>query len=293
MHHDPSLSASLLLALLLLGAAAAEAQTSAAELESRLNADPRAGLMEVLDAADARWRDVRSFRALLVRQERKAGEKEPRPEESIDYKFLKDHCVLMVWNGEVDTDKKVLFVRGQYSDLMSVKTKVTFFWYHGEFEPDDPKVMEETNHPITESGFGMALHNIRKRVEGASRPGEFKATFVGRQKGPDNRDCLVVRGDFTRLPGLVRSTVWFDAESFMPIKVINEDRDGVLERYEYRRLRLDPMLGSRPELTVRDFHRSQAFDHGGWQRERETWTFADVCRDADRLDRLQASRKNR
>jgi hypothetical protein len=257
----------------------------AAELDRVLAATPDQGLDELIAAARARWHDIRSFRARFVKQERHEGESELSPEEQIDYKFLKDHALFMVWDGEVDAGKKALFVEGKYEGEMAVYTKWTFFWVHTMIAPDDPRVLAQANHPVTEAGFGRALDNIQERVDAARRRNRFRAEYLGVKETGEGRRCLVVRGHFQGDPKLRTSTVWFDAEHFMPIIVRTEDARGLLERYEYRKLRLDPKIGGRPELTVKDFQRSKVFDDRSWRREREEWDFEDICEDAERLER--------
>jgi outer membrane lipoprotein-sorting protein len=247
------------------------------QLDTSLKQDAYAGLMRLLDAADRRWAEVKTYKGLLEKEERRQGKVQDK--EVVNYRFIRDHGVRMEWLAP-DKDKKVLYVHGKYQNQLSIQVRV-MFKIRLPKDPMDPQVQKNANHPITESGFGQSLVNIRKLSQSMHQQGKLNVTYDGRgQAGPDGQPCLKITREFKGYERLTRAILWFDEATLMPVKIESYDRQGFLERYLYKRVTLNPQLpgGRGDELTVRDFYRSTVFpEDRDWGKVVETWKFEEIA----------------
>jgi hypothetical protein len=188
----------------------------------------------------------------------------------------------MEWMDSKNKDKKVLYVHGKYGNQLNIQVKVLFVKARLPKDPTDPQVLAKANHPITESGFGQSLVNIRKLSTMMHGQGKLKVTYGGRgQPGPDGQPCFKVVREFSGYDKITKATIHFDERTLMPVQIETYDREGFKERYTYRRVVLNPKLpNGTDELTVHDFYRSAVFpDDRDWGKEHERWTFEDVARE--------------
>lgn len=264
----------LALALVLALPTTATAQ-SASQLHQALSANAENGFWQLLDAADREWMKVNTYKAEFEKTEQRGGK--VHPTEKISYRFMRDHGILMEWHDKDNDGKKVLYVQGKYDNMLSIKVKF-FFWVHVTRSPTDSSVMEKTNHPITESGFGKSLEKIRSYSQNMKQRGHLTVKYNGQVRGPDGQQCFSVTRSF-RSGNLGDVTVLFDCNTFMPIQIEAKDRKGsFLEKYTYKGVELNPKdRRGRPELTVRTFYRSTVFP-GEWERS-ENWPQSDIAKD--------------
>ena len=73
---------------------------------------------------------------------------------------MKDLRVHLKWVGGDNVGQEVLFVKGRYDDMLSVKASV-IVWVHFERPQDHDEVKRNSNHTVLEAGFGNTLTAIR------------------------------------------------------------------------------------------------------------------------------------
>jgi hypothetical protein len=240
-------------------------------------ATPVQDLLALLETAEARWCGVRSYRATLHRRERRDGKLQP--EETISFRFLRDHCVRLEWLDGSNRGKKALFVRGQYGDQVNLQIMV-FFAIRVQRDPLDPHVLGANLHPITETGLGCTLTRLRRLLEVHGPTGQLAVTGWTVRPPEDERPGTEVTFTYPYTPDVTHTmTVRFDPGTSLPVLLELRDPQGLIERQRLDQLVLDPVLpAGAPELTVWDFYRSQVFpDDRNWSAQRETWTFPDVA----------------
>jgi len=261
------------------GVAGPATKSSLARLDAALRKEPYQGFLALLEAADRRWAEVRSYSGILEKEERRQGKLQPK--ETINCRFMRDHAVRMEWLApEQQREKRVLYVHGQYRNKLNVQARKILMLWRVQFDPLDPEILENTNHPITESGFGQSLRNIRQLSMTLHGQGRLEVLYGGRgQSGPAGRPCFRITRNFKGYDRMTRSTIWLDEATLMPVQIEAHDRMGFLERYSWPRVSLDPELpGGQDELTVRDFYRGTVFsDHRPWRKRRDSWTFEDIA----------------
>jgi len=255
------------------------AQTPAARasaIDQALRQNAQQGFMKLLDEADRAWADVLTYKGIFYKNERRDGKRQP--EEVINYKFMRDHCIKMEWLDKDNKDKKVLFVLGKYEDKLNIQVKMLFKIRLAK-TPEDPDVRAKSNHSIRESGFGMSLFNIRKLTTALMGRGQVKIEYAGREAGPDGQSCFKLLRTFTGGTHLKKATIYFDEATLMPVQIEAFDAQGWLEKYTYKSVTLNPKLrNGRPELTVRDFYRSATFPNDrDWGKPPENWPMKQVA----------------
>lgn len=212
-----------LLAALLLGSSA----TALAEPPAL----PGLSIEEILHRGDASLRALGSYRVTLTAEERVGGR-------------LRSPQRIELWVRESPRAVRLLYVggpaagrKGLYDErLRPGEIRVREHGLLGLAGPlwlsiHNPLTLQDTNHAVTEVGFGPLLALERRALAAAALFGGYRRSDEGvNERG---RSCL--RFDAPHdAHGLyaVRSRVCFD-DRFLPVEMTNWDERGLLERFVF------------------------------------------------------------
>lgn len=224
------------------------------KLDSQLasNGDPgtEAGgrvseIRALIQQAQARLAEIRTYQARVVRQER-VGETLQPEEELILSVRREPFAVRLEWPaGTANEGREVLYSVVETDGKMQIRQP-------GSLVPrvalavDSPLVRANSRHPITEAGFDELLRNLERTVRGVETgQGRSRLSWEGPVKVAEvGRDChriTEVREDGeTWVVGL-------DAETLLPIYVCGTDGRGqLLERYRFLDVRTEVAELSQP-----------------------------------------------
>jgi len=203
-----------------------------------------------LEAARRKYKSVKDYEAVFVKQERIAGKMRPR--ERGFFKFRKPFAVYVKWIEGPDKGTEVLYVRGKNDGkLIAHPTGLLGFkTYH--LDPKGRVAMRNHRHPVTEAGIGHLIEIIAENYHKATAAGCAEVRRLlpddpkAKPRGP--RFELIVKGP--RKPDYYckRAVVTFDPKTGLVVAVQVYDWDDLLiEDYRYLHLRLNR------GLTERDF----------------------------------------
>ncbi len=209
-----------------------------------------AEFLRLLEAADAKYAEVRDYTAVMISIER-VGET-LIPERRSLLKFQRPFKVYMHWLEGPGKGREGLYIASANNGkfLVAEPEGIARFVL-ARLDPTDPRVMEQSRHAITDIGIGRLLEivgqNTRRAVrEQAVRWEDHGTTDV------TGRRARHIEGVLPKDPAAgfygYRVALYFDLEHGLPIRVVTYDwKDRLVEDYTYSQLLLNP------GLTVRDF----------------------------------------
>lgn len=222
-----------------------------------------AELLRLLDQAERRYAEVEDYAAIFLRREL-IGEV-LRPQETILLKFQRPFKVYLKWLQGPGKGREGLYVAGAHKDRFLVHEGRGFrSLVTAALDPSHPRVLEESRHPITDTGIGRLLEIIGENARRADRNGVLRLVDRGPGTVADRR-VYQVEGILPRDPGAgyycYRVLVSFDQENDLPIRVVVYDwNDRIVEEYEYTQLRLNA------GLTDQDFDpENQDYGFSPWR----------------------------
>jgi outer membrane lipoprotein-sorting protein len=201
--------------------------------------------LRLLAAAEAKYAEVHDYTATMVSVER-VGET-LIPERRSLIKFQRPFKVYMRWVEGPGKGREGLYVAGGHNGkfLIAEPGGIARFVL-ARLDPLDPRVMEQSRHPITDVGIGRLLEMVGENTRRAVRERVVRWSDHGVTQAAGRR-ARQVEGVLPRDPAAgfygYRVTLWFDDEHGLPIRVVTYDwKDRLVEDYTYADLVLNPGL---------------------------------------------------
>jgi hypothetical protein len=209
----------------------------------------RAG--QLIAEAQASLARVHDYTGTLVRQERVGGELQP--EQYIDFKLRQQpYSVCLNWTAPRHlAGQEAIFVMGKNNDEIRARgSGILGIAGFVSLPTNDPRVMKNSRHPITDTGIGNLLKILSREFEAERRlpADQVKATFA--EYAFQQRRCTrmeVTHRVFDAKLYCHRCVVYFDKENKLPVRVevydwpaAGRDPKGqLLECYSYINLKLN------------------------------------------------------
>jgi hypothetical protein len=203
-------------------------------------ADPEEWLRE----AEAAYDRVRSYTAVLHKQQRVAGKL--LPEETILLKYKKPLRLYMKWIKAPYKGSELLYVAGWNENRIRAHRGGILRFITRNLDPRDPGLMADNLRPVTSIGIGYLLETVAINIRKASKAGDL--TFSERGKETvygENTQVLEVSFPKERVKDYDgrRFVINQDVESKILVRIRIYDRDDQLvENYGYENLDLDAPL---------------------------------------------------
>lgn len=206
-------------------------------------ADPEAErAYSYLAQMESAYSRVRDYTTTFHKQERLGSKLMPR--EQIEVKFARPLRVYLKWVGEVNQGQEVIYVRGWNGGKMRAH-KGSFPDVTVDLEPTSRMAMRGSRHPITEAGFGHAIHTIADDARRSRAHPEDGTRYVVHDEttvhGAPSR-CIeqIVRPAAVSAYYAARARVCFDVRTHMPTRISAwDERGALLEDYGYENTRLN------------------------------------------------------
>ena len=199
---------------------------------------------ELLSAGSAAFDAMRSYRCMLIKQERHGGELEL--EQSIRYLFRKPFAVRMEWLDGVHQGRVAVYVAGQNEDRMLVQ-EAAMGGATVRLNPTSTVAMRNQHHPITQSGIGAALETVRENFARGREAGDLGLEMLGERSEQGRKltgFITTFRSGAQRRYYCAKAEIWIDQTTQLPYAITTYDQDGQIhERYVFSELELNPELG--------------------------------------------------
>jgi hypothetical protein len=208
---------------------------------------PPSELLRFLDLAEKHYAQVSDYTASMLSRERRADALQPL--ERVLLKFQRPFKVYMRWLEGPSKGREGLYVSGAHNGRFLVyEPKGVQRLFTAALEPTDPRVMEQSRHPVTDIGIGRLLEIVGENARRAARNGVLRVVDRGSAdlQGRRVRQLESILPQDARLGYYgYRVTLAFDDENHLPIRVIVYDwSDQLVEDYIYTDLQLNPGLTS-------------------------------------------------
>ncbi len=207
-----------------------------------------AEFLRLLEAADTKYAEVRDYTATMISIER-VGET-LIPEKRSLLKFQRPFNVYMRWLEGPGKGREGLYLSSEHNGkfLIAEPEGIARFVL-ARLDPADPRVMEQSRHPITDIGIGRLLEIVGQNTRRAIREHVVRWNDRGVTEVAGRR-ARQVEGVLPKDPAAgfygYRVTLWFDEEHGLPIRVVTHDwQDRLVEDYTYAQLLLNPGLIAR------------------------------------------------
>ena len=204
-------------------------------------AGPGDAILPLLEQMESSYAKVSDYQAVFRKQERVDGKL--LPEETILLKFQKPLKIYMNWTGERLKGQEALYVQGKYDNKLIAHRGGFLGAITMSLDPNGSTAMEGNRHPITHTGFGFIIEQLRHNIDSALRHGEFQIIRMGDETF-EGRPALVVEAGFTageaRQYSSGRMLIHVDREFMLPVGNFFYDDKGVLiEKYSYTDVKLN------------------------------------------------------
>lgn len=190
---------------------------------------------------------VRDYTCLYEKDERAISDGE---RQTMRLSFRKPFDVRIEWlNTEHRVDQTAVYRQGMNDGKVLAKRSGILGALTGtlKLDPNDPLALEDSKHPITETGLG----NIIDRAKRDAANGQITNRFVA-EEPLDGRAAykfeLKVKqgGQFSGVPSATRTLIWIDKELMLPVMVEIYDRaNAILERHRFKDLRTNVGLSDK------------------------------------------------
>ena len=214
-------------------------QPSASQPSARVARPLPPEMLDLVRAAAERYGRVRSYRAVLIRQERSQWGL-PAPD-VIAMRFRADPwSVHMEWVGGPHRRREALYVEGANGNSMYALMGDLPLSPLFALRPNNPLAKRFSRHPITEAGIGRLLQKLSQVVRNAQRGKYGTFRYAGLVRDSDGRELHQILQE----PTGGGQRMWtIDRALGLPVGVCRTDRDGqLLNSYRYTRVELDPGL---------------------------------------------------
>ncbi len=201
---------------------------------------------QLIQNAQGRYARIDCYIVRLTRRE--MLDKEMKPEERLLFKFRKKPwSVYFKWLEKTGKGREAVYVKGRYGDKIHTRLAAgdVLLFPAGSriaLAPDNPLVLKQTRHPITEAGIGATLDRLGEVLAGTER-GDRKLgslTLLEPAARPEFEQpvqalehAIPVKCD----PGLPRGgkrTFYFSPANGLPTLIRTQDERGQeVEYYRY------------------------------------------------------------
>jgi len=197
--------------------------------------------LALISAMPSRYAAVADYRCRFTKQERVAGKL--LPEEEMRMQFMAPFAVRLRWVGRVHRGREALYVRGKNQDRIRARQGGLLRLFSVNLDPTGKSAMKDNRHPLTEIGIGHVVEALGRDLDRARAKGELGLAATA--EAGLVRIELSFAGEGYYAP---RQRVWIDRGLGLPTRIeVYDGRQDLLERYEYRDLKLNT------GLTERDF----------------------------------------
>jgi outer membrane lipoprotein-sorting protein len=204
-------------------------------------ADPGEAVLPFLAQMESAYAKVNDYQATFHKQERVDGKL--LPEETILLKFQKPLKIYMNWVGEPLRGQEALYVQGKYDNKLVAHAGGVLGMISVSVDPDGPTAMEGNRHPITHTGFGFIIKQLRPNIESALSYGEFEIVRMG-EESFQGRPATVIEAVFDkrgeRQYSSGRMVLHIDRELMLPVgSVFYDGKNTLIEKYYYTDVKLN------------------------------------------------------
>ncbi len=202
---------------------------------------------KLLAGMEAAYAMVSDYTARFERQERVGGELRPR--EEILLKFQRPRRIYLKWLSGPSRGREAILAERDRGDKVAIhEPGVLSGFFTLLLDPDHPRVMRESRHPITDVGIGRLIELIGDNARRALARGELLLLDrgAGEEEGRGVRRVeAVLPKDPKKGYYCYRLLLSVDAERGLPVRVLIYDWDDrLVGDYSYRELRLNPGLSA-------------------------------------------------
>ncbi len=210
--------------------------------------------LELAYKARRAYQSIRGYTCIFIKRERINGILGPM--EFIRMKVrTQPFSIYMQWL-QPHTGREVIYVHGRYGNKLLAHDTGAKKIIAGtvELDPQDPKLLKYSRHPITEAGIGNMIAKLIRHWEAQRRWPSGNVVVLDNAR-VDTNVCWCVKCVHPRRSGqnaYYRIRVFFDKRTELPIRcegyewpLHGDDPNGLLaEEYTYRNLRTDVVLSS-------------------------------------------------
>lgn len=194
---------------------------------------------------EAAYAGVNDYTARFERQERVQGALRPR--EEILLKFQRPRRYYLKWLAGPSEGREAIYVEGARDNKVMIREPgVISRLFSVLLDPDHPRVMRESLHPLTDIGIGRLIELVAENGRRALARGELVLIErgVGEEHGRRVRRVeAILPRDPRRGYYCYRLLLSVDVEWQLPTRAMVYDWDDrLVGDYEYREVRLNPGL---------------------------------------------------
>lgn len=188
--------------------------------------------------------DVKDYQAAIARRELVGNE---LVVESMQMKFREEPFSVYLLFGGTNAGREVIYVDGRNDNKLMAHEGSGFKSFFGtvSLRPDDPQVLKQSRHKITEIGLRNMLTAIIDRWEGESQYGECDVKYYQNAKIND-RECLAIQSTHPRPRRQFKfhmTRLYLDKETGMAVRLENwgfpkvpGGKPVLIEEYTYSQL---------------------------------------------------------
>ena len=148
---------------------------------------------------------------------------------------------------------EVLYVQGNYENKLIAHRGGILGVITASLDPCGATAMGGNRHPVTDTGFGFVIEQLRCNLDKALAHGEFHIIRMGNEAFM-GRPATVIEARFTPLEGrkyyASHVVIHVDKELMLPVgNVFYDEKDRLFEKYSYTDVKLN--IG----FTEKDFSR--------------------------------------
>ncbi|HKI31441.1 MAG TPA: DUF1571 domain-containing protein [Gemmataceae bacterium] len=200
-------------------------------------------------------RDVKGYRLTMSKEERIAGQLEPREVMEVAFRE-KPFSVFLKWDTGSRRAERALYVAGENQDRVLARPTKGWYWMAkaaGRLDHDGLAVEDVDGEAARRSGrftikeFGVynGLARLLADWEAAQKKDALHVEYLGVQgvAWAANRPCWVLRRTRFLKPerdGVTEQTVYIDKETWLQVGSVAGGKDGLIGAYYYRDVEINP-----------------------------------------------------
>jgi hypothetical protein len=212
--------------------------------------------LQLANLARATYQKIQNYTCLMIKQEHIDGQLQP---ENVIEMTLRNQpfSVYLRWLAPRQfVGQEACYVAGRNNNMMRVHTTgLAGAFGFVSIAPDDPRVLKNSRHLITEAGIGNLLEKLARGWDQERRQGGIQVRIADYEY--NRRRCTRVETTHTERSAnpsaSYRTVVYFDNEHHLPVRIERYDwpRQGgntggdLLECYSYINLRFNAQLDDR------------------------------------------------
>jgi len=199
--------------------------------------------------ADATMAGVNGYSAIFHKRE--MIDEVLRPEEVMEFKFMKPFSVYLKWINPTGKGGEAIFTKGWNKNRVRVHPGGIWGIFNFNLAPDCARIMKMNRHPISWIGMGIVIEMLGENVRRAMGAGEF-ITIPHPETLVFGKRAEMLEGQLPadRLLGYYcrRTILYADPDTGLPLKIQTYDwSDRLVEEYGFENFKSDP------EYTLEDF----------------------------------------